>query len=361
MKITISKESLLDIIGPLQSILDRRSTDPKFASILFDASESGMVCSATNGEISSIRFVGCDVKEHGQLLLPGASLFGLVKEFPDSKITIESKANNWAQISFGKSKFTLAGIDPSSFVEIKKPNIELAFVDSEVLRSMIDKTIGFTSTDETRYHLQGVMFESEVGILRAIATDGHRLAKVEKSIESSPFPGQVIVPRRGLLEVKKFCESNLSVGVGFCDNQMIVSDGNNFVMIRLIEGKFPNYQALIKPFKKTFSIEKNKITACSRRLANVISKRSKTIVISLEDGSIEFSGNDQETGEGKETYESDYSGDKLKIGVNGEYLSDYLSCCDGDIEASITNSMSPIMFRDQKDNGHLCVIMPIKI
>lgn len=361
MKFSATKENLLALLAPAQTILEKRSVDPRYACVLLDATTKGLSLYASNGEISVKRFCDAETKEPGKAMVPGSSVYSLIREFPDGKITIETKDNNWIQLSFGKSKFNLAGVDSSGVQDLSKASCVLSWVPSKTLSSMIDKTIEFTSTDETRYHLQGVLFETDGNILRAVATDGHRLSKVERSLDSILFKEPIIIPRRGLIEIKRFCDANDEVGIGFENNQMVITDDLNYLSVRLIESKFPNYQSLIKEFKKTVSLDRNKITSSLKRISNVMNRKSRTLVMSFDHGSIELSGNDQEVGEGRELIESDYDGVKFKIGLNGEYLAKYLGMCDGDIDAHITTGNGPVMFKDQKDKDHLCLIMPVKI
>lgn len=361
MKFSATKEELLNVFGPLQTILEKKSVSVGGSCVLIESTQKGISVFASNGEISACRYCDVVTKDPGKVMVPGSSIYNLIREFPDAKVTIESKDNNWIRLSFGKSKFDLAGIAPDERSVFKKGSTAISWISSKTMIEMIDKTIEFTSMDETRYHLQGVMFESDKTLLRAVATDGHRLSKVEREIDCVLLSEQIIIPRRGLLEIKRFCETSEQIGIGFDNNQMVITDDLNYLSVRLIESKFPNYKTLIKEFKKTASLDRAKIASSLKRISNVMNRKSRTLVMGFDRGTIELSGNDQEIGEGKELIESDYDGVSFKVGLNGEYLSKYLSVCDGDIDAHVTMGNGPIMFRDQKDIGHLCLIMPVKI
>jgi len=245
-------------------------------------------------------------------------------------------------------------------------------IDAKVLSEMIEKTIYSVSNDETRYHLNGVYLERSVEngtpTYKMVATDGHRLSlvsrEVEKDDKNEMFNEGVIIPRKGLSEIRKLVENmegNLELALEGA--QLIVRKENAVLMIRLIEGKYPNYKQLIpQNLKENISISRDSLLSSLRRVSLLSNQKSKGVTFSLSKKKMEITSNNPELGDAHEEIPVDYSGQDLKIGFNAKYVLDVLSSIDEDnVNFELKDQLSPGLIRPKNDKNYTCVIMPMRI
>jgi DNA polymerase-3 subunit beta len=239
-------------------------------------------------------------------------------------------------------------------------------IEATTLLEMIDKTIFSVSSDETRYHLNGVFFEVSPKGLRMVATDGHRMSLINKDIEKFNTPVQqgVIIPRKGLHEIKKILESlNSEVEIAIEGSQFILKANSTILMIRLIEGKYPNYQQFI-PTKlpNKISVPRQSFLQSLERVALLANQKSKAVQFSFSNGKVEISSSNPELGDAKEEVEINYKGQDIKIGFNARYISDVLVNMKQDIvDIELNDQLSPGLIRPHDDQQYTCVIMPMRI
>ena len=244
-------------------------------------------------------------------------------------------------------------------------------LDSKLFLEMIEKTIYSVSNDETRYHLNGVYFENQKNgsgsQFRMVATDGHRLSLVDRSVEINAemnFDKGIIVPRKGLNEIRKILEVvDGQFEMAIEGSQLIIRNGSTVLMVRLIEGKYPNYQQLIpKNLKQVAHVDKERLSSSLKRVSLLSNQKSKGITLSLTQGRLEISSNNPELGDAKEELEIDYKGDDMKIGFNAKYIMDILNSCDDDqVNIELNDQLSPGLLRPKSDQNYTCVVMPMRI
>jgi DNA polymerase-3 subunit beta len=290
-------------------------------------------------------------------------------------VELEKKENNWLKISQYKSVFNIVGISPDEYPVFPTFNTaEFTKLDSRVLTEMIEKTIYSVSNDETRYHLNGVFFskstEGDNVVYRMVATDGHRLSLVDrKSSGSQNHKGMadtqgVIIPRKGLNEIKKILDNvEDTVDMAIEGSQLIVRNSNTILMIRLIEGKYPNYQQLIpQNMKENMVVNREALLSSLKRVSLLSNSKSKGVTLNLAGNKLEISSNNPELGDAKEEIEIDYTGQDMKIGFNAKYILDVLgSMTDEEIQLELNDQLSPGLVRPHKDSSYTCVVMPMRI
>ncbi len=369
MKIEIEKKDLMNLIGKTQNIVEKRNTMPVLMNVLLDADQNELRVFATDLEVSLTDTVKVKVVQAGKVAVSAKSLFEIAKELSEGMIQLHRKDNNWLEIKQGKYLSKIVGISAEEYpVFPTYSGNNFLKIDSEVLSDMIDKTIYSVSNDETRYHLNGVYFEqkNDAGYTM-VATDGHRLCLVNRQIPSSKAmtTGQgVIIPRKGLHEIKKLLESlSGEFELAIEGSQLIVRKDSTTLMIRLIEGKYPNYQQFI-PSKLTQKIRINReaFLTSLKRVSLLANHKSKAVTLSLTNGRMEIASNNPELGDAKEEIEVGYEGKEMKIGFNAKYITDVLNAInDEEVDFEINDQLSPGLMRPHNDQSYTCVVMPMRI
>jgi DNA polymerase-3 subunit beta len=373
MKIKILKTDLINLISKAQNIVEKRNTMPILVNILMEAEKSSLRVFATNLEVSLTDEADVTIMEPGRSAVNAKSLFDIVKELPDGEITLEKQENNWLKITQGKALFNIVGISPEEYPVFPTYSTrEFMKIDAKVLSEMIEKTIYSVSNDETRYHLNGVYFErsmeKDVPIYKMVATDGHRLSLVSRkgaaSDNNEAFNQGVIIPRKGLNEIRKLIEGvegNFELALEGA--QLIVRKNKTVLMIRLIEGKYPNYKQLIpQNLKENISLKRDLLLSSLKRVSLLSNQKSKGVTFTFSQGKMEIMSNNPELGDAHEEIDVDYGGKEFKIGFNAKYILDVLSSMeDEDVNIELKDQLSPGLMRPNTDQNYTCVIMPMRI
>lgn len=372
MKIQVDKKDLVALLSRSQNIVEKRNTMPILVNVLLEVTENSLKVFATDLEVSLTDEVPAKVQRPGKVAVSAKSLFEIIKELPDAPITLEKLENNWLRVTQNKSVFNLVGMSPEEYPVFPTFKTDhFMEIDSDILSEMIEKTMYSVSTDETRYHLNGVFFENRTenskSVLRMVATDGHRLSMVDRTAAGSDkldIPTGVIVPRKGLNEIKKLLDSTPNaVELAIEGSQLIIRSEKTLLLIRLIEGKYPNYIQLVpKNFKESLRAPKETLLSSLKRVSLLSNSKSKGVTLSLTQGRMEIASNNPELGDAKEEIEIDYRGKDIKIGFNAKYILDVLSAIKEDIvELNFNDHLSPGVVRPEKDGSYTCVVMPMKI
>lgn len=372
MKVSIQKNDLLNLIGKTQNIVEKRNTMPILVNVLLDAQKNKLKVFATNLEVSLTDEIEAEVTTPGKVAVSAKSLFDIVKEMPEGKVELVKQDNNWLKIVQGKSVFNIVGISPEEYpVFPSHTTKEFMEIDASVLADMIGKTIYSVSSDETRYHLNGVYFEKKLGGVNGssflmVATDGHRLSLINRECKGADtkVTEGVIIPRKGLAEIYKLLDQVVGrFQMAIEGSQLIVKHGNTVLMIRLIEGKYPNYRQLIpQNLSEHVQINKEALLSSLRRVSLLSNQKSKGVTLNFSSGKLEISSNNPELGDAKEELEVDYKGGGLKIGFNAKYIMDVLASIDEDkISIDLKDQLSPGVMRPNSDKNYTCVIMPMRI
>lgn len=373
MKIEIEKKDLMSLLGKTQNIVEKRNTMPVLINVLLHAEGNGVRVFATDLEVSLTDEAPAKVLTAGKVAVSTKNLFEIVKELSDGPIKLTKKENNWLEISQNRYNSKIVGISAEEYpVFPTYTGHDFLKLDSNVLKDMIDKTIYSVSNDDTRYHLNGVYFErftkKDHSFFRMVATDGHRLSLIEKEsaegMSNLKEAAGVIIPRKGLFEIKKLVESlDGEFEMAIEGSQLIVRHASTVLMIRLIEGKYPNYQQLIPGnLSRKVGVNKAAFLTSLKRVSPVANQKSKGITLLLSNGKMEISSNNPELGDAKDEIECDYKGADLKIGFNAKYITDILnSIHDETVDLELNDQLSPGLVRPHNDKTYTCVVMPMRI
>lgn len=372
MKLAVEKKDLLNVIARAQNIVEKRNTMPILVNVLLEAKDTGLRGFATDLEVSLTDEIPATVKSPGKVAVNAKSLFEIIKELPEGKIELERKDNNWLKITQNRAVFNIVGISPEEYPVFPTfTTQEFVKIDSNVLSEMIEKTIYSVSTDETRYHLNGVFLEVRADkdgpIYRMVATDGHRLSMIDRKIPEAPSKAVnqgVIIPRKGLHEIRKLLDTvEETVEIAIEGAQLVVRHGTTVLMVRLIEGKYPNYQQLIpQNLKEHFLVQREALLSSLKRVSLLSNSKSKGVTFSLAGGKMEITSNNPELGDAKEEIEVEYKGKDMRIGFNARYVLDVLASMHDDIvRMELNDQLSPGLLKPHQDSSYTCVVMPMRI
>lgn len=372
MKVKIVKNDLLSLISKTQNIVEKRNTMPVLINVLLDAQKDRLKVFATNLEVSLTNEMKAEVIAPGKVAVSAKNLFDIIKEMPDGIIQLEKQENNWLKLTQGKSVFNIVGISPEEYpVFPTHATKDFMEIDAAILADMIGKTIYSVSSDETRYHLNGVYFEKKMGgasgsSFLMVATDGHRLSLVnrENTGPDSKLSEGVIIPRKGLAEIYKLLETvQGKFKMAIEGSQLVVMHDSTVLMVRLIEGKYPNYRQLIpQNLSEKVLVKRADLLSSLKRVSLLSNQKSKGVTFNFTNGRLEISSNNPELGDAKEEIEVSYKGNGLKIGFNAKYIIDVLTSMDDDqISIDLKDQLSPGVMRPQADQNYTCVVMPMRI
>lgn len=375
MKLTINKGELQTGLSRLQGIVEKRNSMPILANVLMSASNKGkdgeqLQLAATDLEVGIQSSHEAKVTTAGGVTVSAKKLFEIVRELPDEDIHLEATANGYLNIKCARSNFTLAGTSTEEYPTL--PNFtpgKTASVEAAVLSLMIERTMYAASVDETRYNLNGVYLEvlDQPGRIRMVATDGHRLATVDRTLSEDPLglENGVIIPRKGLGELKKLVDEDDAdeIDLAFEGNNGLARKGKVTLVMRLIEGEFPNYsQVLPKKIERNIVIPGEDLIRALRRVALLSSERSKAVKLEFTDGRLTISSSNPDLGDAREELDIDFAGDDITIGFNAKYLLDALSTLKAkEVRFGLQNELAPAQFVPTDDDDTLAVVMPMRV
>jgi DNA polymerase-3 subunit beta len=370
MEFRIPKQTLLKGLSRIQAIVEKRNTMPILANTLIEAEDEKVFITATDLDVGIRGSYDATVAKKGSVTVAAKKLYEVVRELPDENITVSRRDNNWVEVTCGKIVFRLVGLAAEEFPALPKADDKnLVRIESAILLSMIEKSLYAVSSDEARYNLNGVYFESrpDEGILRFVATDGHRLALVDRKLEGTDlgrFEKGLIFPKKGIYELKRLLEEdNDPVEIGLRKTTGVIRKRDVLLVVRLIDGEFPDYNQVIpKDAKRTLTVAREPLLAALRRISILASEKSRAVKLDLGKKRLELSSNNPDLGEAREELEVDYAGENLSIGFNARYLLDALSVFDSkEVRLGLNDELSPGTLRPADDDAVLAVVMPMRI
>jgi DNA polymerase-3 subunit beta len=374
MKLNINKSEFSKALVRVQSIVEKRNSMPILANALLEASKTpeggSLRVSATDLEVGLTGVHTAKVTTAGSVTVGARKLHEIVRELPDEVIALETTANSYLEIRCGRSRFVLAGAAGEEYPTLPSVEVESGVsIQAAVLSSMIDRTMYAASADEARYNLNGVFLEvlEKEQKLRMVATDGHRLAYADRSIgeDIARISSGVIVPRKGMAELKRLVDEEDAdeVEIGFAGNSAVVTTPNVKLVMRLIEGEFPNYrQVLPKASKHRITVASDAFAQVLRRVSLLAAEGGRGVRLQVSPGKLTLSAKNPDLGEAQEEIELDYAGETITIGFNSRYLLDCLGVFKAkEVEVGLIDEMSPVQIRPTDDSDALAVVMPMRL
>jgi DNA polymerase-3 subunit beta len=369
MEFTIGRSELLAGLYLTQGIVERRTTIPILGNVLIQAVGDGVVVAATDQEIAIRRLCTAAVKRKGTLTAGARKLYEMVREIPEGDVRIKQQDNNWIEVSAGKSRFRLVGLDPREFPAMPEPPADAGAavrVSGEMLTEMIEYTVFAVSGDETRVNLNGIHVERADGSrIRLVATDGHRLAMITRPVDRVELAKPVTIPRKAVMELRKVLESgDEPIEIDVQGGVAHARRGRVQMSMRLVEGDFPDYNQVIPPKSdRIVSIDAANLMAALRRVSVVSSERTRGVKLQLEPQRLELSTINPDVGEAAEELDVEYDGEPVSIGFNSRYLMDVLGVLPTDkrIEIALNDEVSPGVIRSAGDADYCYIVMPMRL
>ncbi len=372
MRVVLERSNLLKSLGHVHRVVERRNTIPILSNVLLTTDGASLEMKATDLDLEITEAAPAVVEQAGATTVPAHLLYDIVRKLPEGAevmLKMEESGQSLSVIS-GRSTFRLQCLPQADFPALTAGQFSHIFrLESSALRDLIEKTQFAISTEETRYYLNGIYLhtlESDSGLkLRAVATDGHRLARaeIEAPAGSEGMPG-VIIPRKTVGELQKLVDDpDVAVTVELSDTKIRFTIGSVILTSKLIDGTFPDYQRVIPTNNdKELIIDRQSFAAAVDRVSTVSSERGRAVKLSLADGQVTFTVNNPDSGSATEEIPAGYDAEPLEIGFNARYLLDVAAQLSGsEARFLLADAGSPTLIQDTSDERTLYVLMPMRV
>jgi DNA polymerase-3 subunit beta len=378
LHVLVDKDKIAGPLQKVQSIVDKKTIMNIINNVFIYTDDKNLFVEATDLEISYRSKIPCQIKEQGAVTVNSRQLFEIVKDFPSPVIEFTEDENCWVTIGAGeKAEYKIGGLPPDDFPKFRHINSDnYGDIASSTLKELIDKTIFSASFDEKKFALSGIFMQqimpdsdendTDVPKLRMVSSDGHRLSLMEAEIPSEhlDLKSGVILPKKGAQEIKKIIEDNESARLGIDDNFCFVTSGSDQLVIRLIDGTFPDYRVIIPATRERFLTFNRDIVYNALKRISVLCSDSmfRGVKACITSNAMEIESLDKNLGEAREIVEISYDGEPFDMAFNAKYMMEALSVMDSDeVILTANNADSPCLLTGEKDKGFLGLIMPMSL
>jgi DNA polymerase-3 subunit beta len=372
MKLTIERDALLGPLAHVQSVVERRNTIPVLANVLIQAENGRLSLTATDMDMDIVETVAAEVSAKGAVTASAHTIYDIVRKLPEGAQVEFARQGESERMTIksGRSSFALATLPVEEFPALSGDKLPHGFsLQAAELRALIDRTRFAISTEETRYYLNGIFVHatksSDVPVLRAVATDGHRLARVEMPLPegAAGMPG-VIVPRKVVSELRKLIEeTGEAITVALSDTKIRFGFGTIVLTSKLIDGTFPDYERVIPTNNdKLMEVHCKGFAQAVDRVATISTEKSRAVKLAVQPGTLTISANSPDSGNATEEIEVGYTASPIEIGFNARYLLDIAEQIEGEhAQFAMADAASPTLVRDVADASALYVLMPMRV
>jgi DNA polymerase III subunit beta len=365
MKFSAPRE---DVLAPLQSVIgvvERRQTMPILANVLLSARDERLRITGTDLEVELVAASGISVQQPGDITVPGRKLLDIFRALPDKTNVTVSTEGERLTVRAGRSRFVLASLPAAEFPVIEEINAQQTLsVPQADFRKLIDKTHFSMAQQDVRYYLNGLLLEADGSTLRAVATDGHRLALCETQLEGKTQAiQQVIVPRKGVLELQRILGESGDIELAIGTNHVRAQIGDIRFTSKLIDGKFPEYGRVIpgNP-SKIIEADRDALRQSLQRTAILSNEKYRGVRLNVRPGLLTVQAHNPEQEEAEDQVEVNFKGDEIEIGFNVNYLLDALGAIDTEkVEIGLTDSNSSCLIRAPGTPAIKYVVMPMRL
>lgn len=375
LSINVSKEDFLPALNSLQSITGKKGTMAVLANVLIQSQDNFVELIATDLEVGIKKNVAAEVLKPGSITLPAKILYEIVRESGSDSIKLEERDKNWARIKAGSSVYNLAGTSSEEFPDFPEYDEEsLVSLPCEFIKELIEKTIFSVAQErESNYTLTGILLEKETNeenksFLRMVSSDGHRLSIMTKELDKEGddiiIEKNTLIPKKGVSEIKKIIEGDKNFSIGSDKKQLVIKTKNSLMIVRLMNGEFPDYRSIVNVIEKNNFIEIERIGFLeSLKRTNLFTEDTfNAIQLSIDDNKLILSSQNMDYGNAKDEMEIKYTGEALELGFNCRYFIDTLQVMRSDmIKAYVNSDQSPCLIEGDDDPGFISIIMPMKI
>jgi DNA polymerase-3 subunit beta len=365
MKFSAERESILAPLQAVIGVVERRQTMPILANVLVVGRGDELAITATDLEVELVAKTKVTLQQAGDVTLPGRKLLDIIRALPDkAQITVSIEGER-ATVRSGKSRFTLTTLPATDFPTVEDIRAQQSLsIGQQALKRLLDKTHFSMAQQDVRYYLNGMLLETDGKILRTVATDGHRLAYCEAALDAQASNAQqVIVPRKGVLELQRLLGGDGKVDLAIGTNHVRVQIGDIRFTSKLIDGRFPEYGRVIpsSPSKKVLA-DRDALRSALQRAAILSNEKYRGIRLAVKSGSMTLQSHNPEQEEAEEELEVGYNGDELEIGFNVNYLLDALAAIEGgEVELGLTDANNSCLLSSGAMPQAKYVVMPMRL
>ena len=372
MRVVLERSNLLKSLNHVHRVVERRNTIPILSNVLLNANGSNLELKATDLDLEITEAVAANIERAGATTVAAHLLYDIVRKLPDgAEVMLKTDEDgNSVSVVSGRSSFRLQCLPQSDFPELSAGSFSHTFqMQASALKNLIEKTQFAISTEETRYYLNGIYLHAIESAgklkLRAVATDGHRLARAEIDAPAGTesMPG-IIIPRKTVSELQKLVDDpEIMVSVELSDTKIRFTIGGVILTSKLIDGTFPDYQRVIPTGNdKALIIDRQSFSAAVDRVSTISSERGRAVKLSISEGQVTLAVNNPDSGSATEELQADYSSDPIEIGFNARYLLDVAAqLSGGSAKFLLADAGSPTLIQDTADEHALYVLMPMRV
>jgi DNA polymerase-3 subunit beta len=365
MKFSADRETILQPLQAVIGVVERRQTMPILANVLLSAKSGRLAITATDLEVELVASTQVNVQQNGDITVPGRKLLDICRALPEKVTVTLAVEGEKVTVRAGRSRFTLSSLSASEFPTVEEINaLQTLKIEQGGLRRLLDQTHFSMAQQDVRYYLNGMLLETEGSTLRAVATDGHRLALCEVAMAEKAKSGQqVIVPRKGVLELQRILGSEGTVDLSIGTNHVRAQIGDIRFTSKLIDGRFPEYGRVIPAAPpKSIKADRDVLKQALQRTAILSNEKYRGIRLAVKTNAVTIQAHNPEQEEAEEEIEVTYQGDEVEVGFNVNYLLDALSALEGtEIELGLTDSNSSCLIRGAATPACKYVVMPMRL
>jgi DNA polymerase-3 subunit beta len=365
MKLTAEREKLLAPLQAVIGVVERRQTMPVLANVLLGVAQGKLSIAATDLEVELVAATEVSVQQPGDITVPGRKFLDILRALPEKSSVSMSTEGEKVVMRAARSRFTLSTLPAAEFPVIDDINAQQTVqIPRKDLARLLEKTHFSMAQQDVRYYLNGMLLEIDGAMLRAVATDGHRLALCEAALESKAKTSQqVIVPRKGVLELQRVLTEEGTAAVAIGTNHVRAQIGDVRFTSKLIDGRFPEYSRVIPAAPgAAIRADRDILRQALQRTAILSNEKYRGIRINVRNNAITVQAHNPEQEEAEEEIEVSYTGDELEVGFNVNYLLDALSAIEGqEVELGLTDSNSSCLIRSPGNSSARYVVMPMRL
>ena len=364
MDVVLDRDAFLKGLQMVHNIVEPRQTLPILANVLIETESEAVRVTATDLEVAARVSIPAKVAKGGTVTVSARKLSEIVRELPAAGLSMKVGENSAVSLRCGGASYRMVGLAADDFPAVV-PAAPAAWltVEAKMLREMLAQTTFAISHDESRFALNGVLFAFQPKELRLVATDGHRLAVATRAVGDGLSGTTGIVPRKAVIEINRVLGASEDVQIAITENQFVLQMPNFVMTARLIEGQFPNYEAVVpRAHPGKLVIPRGSLIAALRRVAVMAEERNKPVKLLLRPGAVVLSAASHDLGEAEEALAVQYAGEEVTIGFNSRYVLEALTPIEKDeILFEFKDGLSPGVVKSVEEEGYCCVIMPMRI
>ncbi|MEW6290704.1 MAG: DNA polymerase III subunit beta [Thermodesulfobacteriota bacterium] len=372
--LNIAREDLLYALSSMQNVTGKPGTIAILSNTLLRSQNDSLELTGTDLEVGIRQTIPAEILSQGSITLPAKKLFEIVRESNSEHIHLEEIENNWVKIKADSSDYNLAGMASDEFPSFPEHKEEsLIEIDTDDIKDLIEKTIFSVALDtESNFALTGILVEKEIKedkkYLRMVSSDGHRLSLIKKEVTGDialfNLDKTTIIPRKGVQEIKKFCEHHKKLFIGFEEKQVVIKGDHAILIIRLMNGDFPDFRNLLQIINREKFIEINRLVLLNamRRMNLFTEDRFNVVKCHIEKNEMTLSSQSMDLGSAKEVHPVKHSGDSIKLGFNGKYFIETLQVmtCEN-VKLFIEGKDRPCLVYSENEPDFISIIMPMEI